>query len=350
MNTVGPAVRVENLSRSFGKVHVLKDVDFELDRGKIYCIMGPSGCGKTTLLKSMIGAQPPSAGKVFIDGIDIWNDKKSLGKARRKFGVLFQSGALLNGLTCYDNVALPLRQHTNLDPETIDIMVRMKLELVGMGHAADRRPPEISGGMQKRCALARAIALDPAIVFFDEPSAGIDPVMISILDRLVLDLTEKLGITSVVITHEIPSAFRIADEILMMYQGKLHFRGKPEAVRHSRDPVVRQFIHGDSEGPMSQASSRQAVAARVLGMPEHEAPIPAHISQRFTGRVQKSDERFSQAHDAIFDLQDDTRAKRTMRLPQAPDPARETEKSTAKAVPANSEKQSDNITRKINAR
>ena len=167
-------ILVENLPSPFDR-RVWQEATTLRDAGYGVSIVCPTGRGCEKKFEA-------------IDGIDIWNDKKSLNKARRKFGVLFQSGALLNGLTCYDNVALPLRQLTDLDPETIDIMVRMKLELVGMGHAADRRPPEISGGMQKRCALARAIALDPAIVFFDEPSAGIDPVMISILDRLVLDL------------------------------------------------------------------------------------------------------------------------------------------------------------------
>ena len=194
LSSAGPPVRVEHVSQRFGNVEVLKDVSFELERGKIYSIMGPSGCGKSTLLKIMIAADPPTSGKVFLDGIDMWNaEERQLAQARKKFGVLFQSSALLNGLTCGDNVALPLRKHTDLPDSTIEIMVKMKLELVGMGHAIDRKPPDISGGMKKRCAMARAIALDPAIVFYDEPSAGIDPVMIAVLDRLVLDLSEKLG-------------------------------------------------------------------------------------------------------------------------------------------------------------
>ncbi len=262
----GPAVEVQELAKSYVPgIPVLKNVSFKLERGRVYSIIGPSGCGKSTLLKCMIGAEKPSHGKVFIDGIDLWEEgDKGLSKARRKIGVLFQSGALINHLTCAENVALPLKQHTDLPESTIDMMVRMKLELVGMAEAAERRPVELSGGMKKRCALARAIALDPAIVFFDEPSAGIDPVMIAVLDRLVLDLTKKLGITSVVITHEMPSAFRISDEMLMLWQGRVRLQGKAQDFRESDDPVIRQFIHGSEDGPISKARSRKAISARIL--------------------------------------------------------------------------------------
>jgi phospholipid/cholesterol/gamma-HCH transport system ATP-binding protein len=228
--------------------------------------MGPSGCGKSTLLRMMIGAEEVSGGHVYLDGVDITTaDKKTHEEARRKFGVLFQGSALLNGLTVAENVALPIRQHTDLLKSTIDLMVRLKLELVGMGDAADKYPYEISGGMKKRAGLARAIALDPAIVFYDEPSAGLDPVMVGVIDKLIKDLTSKLGITSVVITHEMPSIFRIADEALMLFGGKMVFRGTPQELRQSQLPIVRQFINGDPEGPINAPRQLAELSERLFG-------------------------------------------------------------------------------------
>ncbi len=316
LTSTQPAVSVVHLARRFGSQTVLSDVNFDLAPGRIYSIMGPSGCGKSTLLKSMIGAERPSSGTVLIDGIDLWKgSRKNLAEARRKFGVLFQNSALLNDLTCGDNVALPLRQHTDLSPSTIDMIVRLKLEMVGMGEAMHKKPPEISGGMKKRCALARAIALDPAIVFYDEPSAGIDPVMIAVLDRLILDLSERLGITSVIITHEMPSAFRVSDEMLMLWGGVVHFRGTPSEVRASSDPVVRQFIHGDSEGPISASRSKTAISARVLGIPESElakrrADQLARIQEREEARDSGHNDRFRTASRAVLTLNPDTRSRR----------------------------------------
>jgi phospholipid/cholesterol/gamma-HCH transport system ATP-binding protein len=245
---------------------VLNDLNFELERGKVYAVIGPSGCGKSTLLRQMIGAEAPDAGEVFIDGVNIHAaDRKTRDEARRKFGVLFQSAALLNGLTVAQNVALPIQRHTDLPQSTIDPMVKMKLELVGMGSALDKYPYEISGGMKKRCGLARAIALDPAIVFYDEPSAGLDPVMIGVIDKLIRDLTANLEITSVLITHEMPSVFRIADEVLMLFGGSIVFRGTPEQLRRSNDPVVRQFINGDPDGPINAPRQLSELSERLLG-------------------------------------------------------------------------------------
>jgi phospholipid/cholesterol/gamma-HCH transport system ATP-binding protein len=331
----GPAVRVRNISKSYGMVNVLRGVTFDLAPGKIYSIMGPSGCGKSTLLKMMIGVERPNGGSVEIDGINLWEDRTgaasrtstaNLNRARRKFGVLFQSSALLNDLTCGENVALPLRQHTDLSESTIQIMVKMKLEMVGMGHALGRRPNELSGGMKKRCALARAIALDPAIVFYDEPSAGIDPVMISVLDRLIMDLSEKLGITSIVITHEMPSAFRVSDEMLMLWEGRVHFRGTPEQARHSTDPVLRQFIHGEPDGPILRQGSKTALAARVLGIPESELRARHPESERATliadaAREQALSGRFRRAEIAVLKLNPDTRGSRSGRMPTVAPPA-----------------------------
>ncbi|MBK8205866.1 MAG: ABC transporter ATP-binding protein [Planctomycetes bacterium] len=257
---------VRNLTKTYDDNIVLNDLTFTLERGKVYVVMGPSGCGKSTLLRQLIGAETPDAGHVTIGGVDMHSpDRKVRDEARRKFGVLFQSAALLNGLTVAENVALPIQRHTDLPQSTIDLMVRLKLELVGMGAASDKYPYEISGGMKKRAGLARAIALDPAIVFYDEPSAGLDPVMIGVIDKLIMDLTNKLGITSVVITHEMPSIFRIADEVLMLYNGRFVFRGTAEQLRRSSDPLVRQFLNGDPEGPINAPRQLAELSDRLLG-------------------------------------------------------------------------------------
>ena len=266
LRTDGAAIIVRGLDKSYDDNHVLNNLSFEFERGKVYVIMGPSGCGKSTLLRHMIAAETPDAGEVMIDGIDIHSHSRRVrDEARRKFGVLFQSSALLNGLTVAENVALPIQRHTDLPQSTIDLMVKLKLELVGMGGALDKYPYEISGGMKKRAGLARAIALDPAIVFYDEPSAGLDPVMIGVIDKLIKDLTTKLGITAVVITHEMPSIFRIADEVLMLFNGKIVFRGTPDELRSSSDPLVRQFLKGDPEGPINAPRQLSELSERLIG-------------------------------------------------------------------------------------
>ncbi|MCC6465631.1 MAG: ABC transporter ATP-binding protein [Planctomycetes bacterium] len=266
LRSQGPAISVRGLSKSYGDNRVLDNLSFDLERGRVYVVMGPSGCGKSTLLRHLIAAEEPDAGEVQIDGVDIHSaNRRQREDAKRKFGVLFQSAALLNGLTVAQNVALPIQRHTDLPQSTIDLMVRLKLELVGMGEAADKYPYEISGGMKKRAGLARAIALDPAIVFYDEPSAGLDPVMIGVIDKLIKDLTSKLGITSVVITHEMPSIFRIADEVLMLFGGKIVFRGTPSDLRTSNSPVVRQFLNGDPEGPINAPRQLAELSQRLIG-------------------------------------------------------------------------------------
>lgn len=271
MRSDGPAISVKNLDKSYDDNHVLAKLSFELERGKVYAIMGPSGCGKSTLLRQLIGAEDPDGGEVLIDGINILaTRRKTRDQARRKFGVLFQSAALLNGLTVAENVALPIQRHTDLPQSTIDLMVKLKLELVGMGGAAGKYPYEISGGMKRRAGLARAIALDPAIVFYDEPSAGLDPVMVGVIDKLIKDLTNKLGITSVVITHEMPSIYRIADEVMMLFGGRFVFRGTPEQLRNSTDPLVRQFIQGDPEGPINAPRQLSELSERLIGPQDKE--------------------------------------------------------------------------------
>ncbi len=250
-------IRVKGLEKSFGQRKILDGVNLEVRRGETLVIMGGSGCGKSTLLRHLIGALAPDAGTVELFGKDLAAlDEEGLNAVRRRFGVLFQSGALFNSLTVGENIALPLREHTPFAEEIIRIVVNMKLELVGLRDFRDLMPAQISGGMKKRVGLARALALDPEIIFCDEPGAGLDPVVAGIIDKLIMDLTRKLGVTSVVVTHEMGSAFRIADRMVMLFEGRIVAEGTAEEIRGSPDPLVQQFIRGEPDGPIPLRCSR----------------------------------------------------------------------------------------------
>jgi phospholipid/cholesterol/gamma-HCH transport system ATP-binding protein len=241
-----PIIRVEDVHLRFGRTEVLRGVSFEVPAGKTLCILGGSGGGKSTLLKVMIGNLRPSSGRVVIDGEDISRmDEKALNRVRRKFGVMFQLGALLNSMSVAENVALPLEYHTRLDPEVIRTMVKIKLKQVDLLHAADRRPSQISGGMQKRAAVARALALDPKILFYDEPSAGLDPVATTRIDQLINMLKTTLGMTNVVVTHVMESVFRIADRVVMLERGRVLLDGSLSDLRSSTHPTIKQFVSGE---------------------------------------------------------------------------------------------------------
>ena len=255
-------LRVIDLGKGFGGRTVLDGVNLEGRAGETMVVMGPSGCGKSTLLWHIIGSMEPDHGRVELMGQDLASlDEQQLDALRLRFGVLFQSGALLNSMTVGQNVALPLKEHTDLDSNTIDIMVRIKLEQVALRHAVDLIPSQISGGMKKRAALARAIAMDPEILFYDEPSAGLDPVTSAEIDRLMMDLSRKLGVTSMVVTHEMDSAFRIADRMAMLDAGRIlkvgpksefeEIRDSDETGDHDTD-LIRQFLRGDDEGPITR--------------------------------------------------------------------------------------------------
>ncbi|MBL7132679.1 MAG: ABC transporter ATP-binding protein [Phycisphaerae bacterium] len=254
-------IRVINLVKSFGERTVLNGVSLDVYPGETMVVMGPSGCGKSTLLWHIIGSMGPDGGRVELLGRDLAAlDEQQLDALRLRFGILFQSAALMNSMTVGENVALPLREHTDLDSGTIDIMVRIKLELVGLRHAVDLMPSQISGGMKKRAGLARAIAMDPEILFYDEPSAGLDPVTSAEIDRLMMDLSGKLGVTTMVVTHEMDSAFRIADRMAMLDAGRIlkvgptsefeSIRDSDETGDHDTD-LIRQFLRGDDEGPIT---------------------------------------------------------------------------------------------------
>lgn len=244
-------ISVKNLVRSFGKRRVLDGVDLDIYKGEIFVIMGGSGCGKSTLLRHIIGSLKPDSGQVFLFGKNITVlSEDEMDHVKRNIGMLFQSAALLDSLTVEQNIALPLKEHTKLDPNVINIMVRMKLGLVGLRGFEHLMPSEISGGMKKRVGLARAIAMDPQVVFYDEPTAGLDPIVAAVIDKLILDLSKKLNITSVVVTHDMKSVFTIASRIAMLHNGKVLEIGTPDEIRESKNEMIQQFINGEPEGPI----------------------------------------------------------------------------------------------------
>jgi len=244
-------IKTEDLVKSYNGRIVLNNINLTVKKGETFVIIGGSGCGKSTLLRTMIGAIEPDKGKVLINGKDIIRaSAKDKDVIKQNFGVLYQNAALLNSLTVGQNVALPLKEHGRLDPKIIDIVVKMKLELVGLTGFEDLMPAELSGGMKKRVGLARAIVMDPEIVFYDEPGAGLDPIVTAMIDKLMEDLSKKLAITSVVVTHKMESAYRVASKIVMLYQGRIIEMGTPDEIKNTANPIVKQFISGSHEGPI----------------------------------------------------------------------------------------------------
>ena len=267
-----PVIEVTDLVRDFHGRKVLNGISFKVLKGDTMIIMGGSGCGKSTLLRHLIGAMKPTSGSIKLFGEEITVlDDVALARVRRRFGVLFQSGALLQSLTVGENVALPISEHGQLDPGIIDLMVKLKLEMVGMTGFEHLKPAEISGGMKKRVGLARALALDPELLFSDEPTAGLDPIMTSVVDILTRDLTRKLGVTAVVVTHDMVSAFRIGTRMIMLgtgpNQGKIIARGTPEEIRAHPSAEVQQFINGEADGPVPMKLSKDDYLIRLLGHP-----------------------------------------------------------------------------------
>ena len=234
-----------------GERVILKDLSLSVPCGKVTALMGASGGGKTTVLRLIGGQQKASTGKVLFDGQDVGGmAQKALYEARRRMGMLFQFGALFTDLSVFDNVAFPLREHTDLSPELIRDIVLMKLDAVGLRGARDLMPSEISGGMARRVALARAIVLDPELIMYDEPFAGLDPISLGTAAQLIRQLNDTLGITSIVVSHDLEETFRIADQVIILANGGIAAQGTPQEVMNSTDPLVHQFVHAQREGPV----------------------------------------------------------------------------------------------------
>lgn len=246
-------IECENIQYSYNTQRpILVDIDLKIPQGKVVALMGASGCGKTTLLRLLSGLIKPNKGTILIDGNEIHNaNLTELYKIRRRMGMLFQFGALFTDLSVFDNVAFPLRQQTKLNEQMIKDIVLMKLNAVGLRGAKTLFPSEISGGMSRRVALARAIALDPEIVFYDEPFAGLDPISMGVIAQLIKDLSGALGLTSILVSHDVHETFLIADEIYMLSNGKIIAKGTPKELTESKDPFVQQFILAKSEGPVA---------------------------------------------------------------------------------------------------
>ena len=244
-------VELRGIACGYGQVRVLHDIDLVVPRGKVIGLMGTSGGGKTTVLRLIGRLLAPTQGTVFFDGQDLaMLDTDGLHHARRRMGMLFQFGALFTDLSVFENVAFPLREHTKLPEAIIRDLVLMKLNAVGLRGVRDRMPAELSGGMARRVALARAMALDPELMLYDEPFAGLDPISMGIAARLIRDLNDAMGLTSVVVSHDVDETFLIADHVVLLANGRIAAQGTPSELRASEDPLVRQFVHARPDGPV----------------------------------------------------------------------------------------------------
>jgi len=241
-------IKIEGVTKSFGRQVVLRGVDLEVPDGSITVIIGRSGGGKTVFLRHMIGLLRPDSGRILLDDVDLTQLRgRALDAVRDRYGVVFQGGALFDSLTCAENVAFPLREKTRLTREQIAERVALGLERVGLGDVKDKYPAEVSGGMRKRVAIARALATEPAIVFFDEPTTGLDPILVNTIHHLILELHRRLRFTAVMVSHEIPEIFQIADSVAMLHEGRIVEVGPAAAIQASPNPIVQRFIRGEPE-------------------------------------------------------------------------------------------------------
>ena len=240
-----PLIQLKDVHKSFGQQHVLKGASLSIRKGEVTSIIGGSGSGKSVLLKHLIGLTKPDSGEILIEGKPIGSMSKKERKAlKRKFSYMFQGSALFDSMTVFENIALPLKEKTNMTSKTINKKVDEKLQQLELQGNENKNPSQLSGGMKKRVALARALVTDPEIVLFDEPTAGLDPVKKNAVHNMISDYQRKLGFTAVVVSHEIPDIFYISQSIAMLYEGKIWFQGKPEEIQQSSDPVIQNFIHG----------------------------------------------------------------------------------------------------------
>lgn len=246
-----PLVELRNLTFGYGERAILDNISLTVPRGKVTALMGASGGGKTTVLRLIGGQIRGQSGQTLFDGQDVTTmGEKALYAARRRMGMLFQFGALFTDMSVFENVAFPLREHTQLPEAMVRDIVLMKLNAVGLRGARDLMPSELSGGMARRVALARAIALDPELVMYDEPFAGLDPISLGTAARLIRQLNDAMGLTSIVVSHDLDETFHIADQVIVLANGKIAAQGTPEEVRHSQDPLVHQFVNALPDGPV----------------------------------------------------------------------------------------------------
>lgn len=245
-------IEIINLHKSFGDHHVLRGVNLTVEKGESMTVIGGSGSGKSVLIKHIIGLLFPDKGRVIVDGRVLNNlDEHALNETRKKFGMLFQGAALFDSLTVWENVGFAIKQHTKMSDRDIRKITTEKLSHVGLKDVEDKMPSELSGGMKKRVGLARAIAMDAAIILYDEPTTGLDPITADSINDLIVDLKKKLGVTSVAITHDMHSAYKISDRIAMLYKGEILEVGTPDQIRNSPSPIVQQFITGSAVGPIT---------------------------------------------------------------------------------------------------
>jgi len=256
-------IEIRDLSKSFDEHKVLDHANLAISTGETLVVIGRSGCGKSVLLKHIIGLVKPDDGSVSIDGVDVTRlSGHSLDKLRMKFGMLFQGAALFDSMTVEDNVAFPLREHTTMSSGAIRQRVQECLGLVGLANVEDLMPAELSGGMRKRVGLARAIAMNPEIILYDEPTTGIDPIMGDVINDLIIALRDRLKATSVVVTHDMRSAYKVADRIAMLYNGGIIESGSPSAIQQTTNPIVQQFIRGEAVGPIQEGLPDRRVLSR----------------------------------------------------------------------------------------
>ncbi|NPA57954.1 MAG: ABC transporter ATP-binding protein [Aquificae bacterium] len=248
-----PKIIVKNLTKKFGDRIVLRNISFEVMEREIFVLMGGSGSGKSTTIKHIIGLLKPTSGQIIIDGVDITKlSDRELIEFRKRMGYLFQEGALFDSLKVWENVGFYFLENTDMPREEIYKLAQKKLAMVGLKGVEELYPSQLSGGMRKRVSLARAISTNPEIVLYDEPTSGLDPVTSAMIDKLIMDLRESIGVTSIVVTHDLDSAFTIADRIAMIHKGVIYAIGTPEEIRNNPDPVVQQFINRRAEGPITE--------------------------------------------------------------------------------------------------
>ncbi len=268
-----PLIQLQGISKLFGDRMIYHDLHLDIFPGETLVILGASGSGKSTLLRVLMGHVKIDSGQVLIRGRPLHDmDRRELDSWRKSVGVLFQTGALFNSMTLRENLALPVREHTDLDDQTIDLMAQIYLQLVGLREHIDKLPAELSGGMKKRGGLARALMMQPRILFYDEPTAGLDPISTAQIGELIMNLKNKMGATSVLVTHDMQSAFHLADRLALLFDGKFAAIGSVEYFRTTTDPLVRQFVDGRLDGPFLNPSDQCSYKAELLGRKTDEVP------------------------------------------------------------------------------